>query len=61
MRWAPGSISALSVMLPSASNAGELRYDQGLDLVQIDTDGNGTADFAIHVAVNNLVQSDFIL
>jgi hypothetical protein len=44
------------------NHAGELRYDEGLDLVQVDTDGNGTADFAIHVAVvNNLVRGDFLL
>jgi Ca2+-binding RTX toxin-like protein len=44
------------------SHAGELRYDSAADLVQVDTDGNGTADFAIHVAVAiDLVRGDFLL
>jgi len=44
------------------SHAGELRYDSTADLVQVDTDGNGTADFAIHVAVAiDLVRGDFLL
>ena len=39
--------------------AGELRYKG--HLLQGDTDGNGTADFEIHVNAASLVKGDFIL
>jgi len=39
--------------------AGQLRFDK--KIVQGDVNGDGKADFEIHVNVNNLVKGDFIL
>jgi Ca2+-binding RTX toxin-like protein len=45
-----------------SNHAGELRFDAGLQLVQVDVDGNGDADFAVRViGTDHLDRADFIL
>jgi Ca2+-binding RTX toxin-like protein len=45
----------------AAGAAGQLRFDTASHLVEGDTDGDGNADFAIHVNVAHLVKGDFLL
>jgi Ca2+-binding RTX toxin-like protein len=42
-------------------NAGELRFDTGTHLLEGDIDGDGTADFAIQVQVENMMRGDLVL
>jgi hypothetical protein len=43
------------------NHAGELRFDAVNHMLEGDVDGNGQADFAIHINVNQLVKADFLL
>ncbi|WP_299929949.1 M10 family metallopeptidase C-terminal domain-containing protein [uncultured Pelagimonas sp.] len=46
----------------STGRAGQVWYDQGQDLVQVDLDGSGTADVSIELlGVSSLTAGDFIL
>jgi hypothetical protein len=50
---------AITVTPVSASTAGQLRFDN--HVLEGDVDGNGTADFQVHVNVATLHSNDFIL